>query len=303
MRSPTPTPLALENQDLVIRGGNSTDRSLAYPVNLKIQLPDDREPRVFVVQRRLVQTAQWDFDNNPDTASFITGLAVRPVMGIPWSEDNAAFVARIMPGTQFTLQMNTGAGLRYEFASTLQILRSDTSVLRQIGPGLVLILIGERDAEGALTARRQVVTAAYIADQELSRDGTLMQGMADTLPTSTPLPSPTPADSVRVEVVSISSHAPTKQVSVSLRIFNARQSPLTIGPDSLWIAFGYMARPLGPRLPADGLAPFELLPGQAVNLTVWFPWSGEPYATVGTDGLGTEGTYQFAVQLTTDTGR
>ncbi len=32
--------------------------------------------------------------------------------------------------------------------------------------------------------------------------------------------------------------------------------------------------------------PFDLLPGQAVNLSVSFPWGGEPYASLGTDGLG-----------------
>jgi hypothetical protein len=295
VHSPTPTPLALENQDQVINGG-SGDRVIAYPVNLRIQIAGSSEPRVFVVQRRVVRTAEWDFDNNPDTASFVTGMSVRPIIGIPWSEENAALFKNISSGTQFTLQMNTGALLRYDFVSTAQVTRSDTSVLRQVGPGLVLILIGERDVDNQLTATRMLVTAAYAADQELSREGVLMNTIAQSMPTSTPTAMPTPVDRIDVQMVSVTSHAPTKSLTVSLRIFNARQSSITIGPDALWVALGYSPRPPGPRIPAEGLTPFGLLPGQAVNLTVHFPWSGEPFATVGTE-IGNDGTYQFAVQL------
>jgi hypothetical protein len=118
VHSPTPTPLALENQDQVINGGSGGDRAVAYPVNLRAQVAGSLEPRVFVVQRRVVRTAEWDFDSNPDTASFVTGMSVRPIIGIPWSEENAALFKNISARTQFTLQMNTGALLRYEFVST-----------------------------------------------------------------------------------------------------------------------------------------------------------------------------------------
>jgi len=106
-----------------------------------------------------------------------------------------------------------------------------------------------------------------------------------------------PGHQADVEVVAVLSQPTAKAVTVTLRVFNARQSTVQIGPDSLWIAFGYERDPIGPRVPAEGLAPFDLLPGQAVNLSVSFPWSGEPFATLGTDGLGINGTYQFAVQF------
>ncbi|HEX9414766.1 MAG TPA: hypothetical protein VF916_14770, partial [Ktedonobacterales bacterium] len=73
--SPTPTPLALENQDKVIRGGSGGGADkIAYPVTLKVALPGAGQPRVFVVQRRTIQTSQWDFDTNPDIASFVNGM-------------------------------------------------------------------------------------------------------------------------------------------------------------------------------------------------------------------------------------
>ncbi|NJL55510.1 hypothetical protein HC928_10180 [bacterium] len=156
--SPTPTPLALEAQDDVIQGGDS-GREVAYPVNLQVILPEGDAPRVWVVQRRRVQASEWRFDLNPDTASFVNGMSVRPVIGIPWSEENESFFDDIDAGTSFLLTMNTGAVLRFEFDDRREVRRSETSIFRQVSPGLVLLLIGETDADGLPTATRTLVTA------------------------------------------------------------------------------------------------------------------------------------------------
>lgn len=171
--SPTPTPLALEAQDDVITDGDA-DRAVAYPVNLQVVLADGGTPRVWVVQRREVRAAQWNFDPNPDIASFVNGMSVRPVIGIPWSEDNAELFSAIREGAVFNLTMNTGAILRYEFAAKSEVLRSDTRIFRQVGPGLVLLLIGETDGAGLPTGTRTLVTASYPPEQELSRSGEVL---------------------------------------------------------------------------------------------------------------------------------
>lgn len=171
--SPTPTPLALEAQDDVITDGDS-DRAVAYPVNLQVILADGSAPRVWVVQRREVRAAQWNFDSNPDIASFVNGMSVRPVIGIPWSEDNDMLFESIADGAVFNLTMNTGAILTYEFATKDDVLRSDTRIFRQVGPGLVLLLIGETDSEGLPTGTRTLISASYSAEQELSRGGELL---------------------------------------------------------------------------------------------------------------------------------
>ncbi|MEO1668159.1 MAG: hypothetical protein AAFU54_26235 [Chloroflexota bacterium] len=171
--SPTPTPLALEAQDDVITGGDS-ERAVAYPVNLQVVTQDSSSPRVWVVQRRAVSAAEWNFDPNPDIASFVNGMSVRPVIGIPWSEDNAALFDVMEEGTVFNLTMNTGAILRYEFAAKTEVLRSDTRIFRQVGPGLVLLLIGETDDDGLPTGTRTLITATYPPEQELSRGGELV---------------------------------------------------------------------------------------------------------------------------------
>jgi hypothetical protein len=412
--SPTPTPLALEAQDDVIQGGDS-GREVAYPVNLQIVLPDGvagtAPPRVWVVQRRRVQASEWNFDPNPDTASFVNGMSVRPVIGVPWSEENDAFFDAVGEGTTFLLTMNTGAVLRFEFDDRREVRRSETGIFRQVSPGLVLLLIGETDDSGLPTATRTLITATYPPEQELSRDGevlgvnvTVQEGGigeqlplgdaaitlqdahlladqpdlpansqylllnfevtagADPLDTTTwrvefvdaggqvytpgsvaltytdfdALPLEIPAlsalsasvgyivpdtlqggrwvitdtagngvsfvlsfatepldlryDGVDVRLVSVI--YVEGQITTHLRIYNGRTETLHFTQDDIWLALGYAPEPPGPRNPAEGLMPFDLLPEQAVDLTLVWYWGGEPYASMGV------GEYTFAIQLT-----
>lgn len=407
--SPTPTPLALEAQDDVIQGGD-TGREAAYPVNLQVVTVEGADPRVWVVQRRRVQATEWNFDPNPDTASFVNGMWVRPVIGIPWSEENAAFFDDIGAGTNFLLTMNTGAVLRFEFDERREVRRSETSIFRQVSPGLVLLLIGETDDEGLPTATRTLVTATYPPEQELSRDGQVLgvnlsvqEGSvgdqlalgdaaitlrnARTLTDAPDLPAemqyllldfeaaagenPLDTTTWRVEFVdaggqvylpssaalaytdfdvlpsevpslsslsasigylvpralgsgrwvitdtagngvafTVSFAAPPldlryegvdvrlvsvtyveEQITTHLRIYNGRDEILHFTQDDIWLALGYAPGPPGPRNPAEGLTPFDLLPEQAVDLTLVWYWGGEPYARMGV------GEYLFTIQV------
>lgn len=167
--SPTPTPLALEESDPVIRAGDSGRRRSYYPVLLQVYPADGSAPRVFVVQERAVQTADWNFDPNPDVASWVSGLLVRPVLGLPFSPENHELLTTLAPGARFALQMNTGAVLDFTYRDTRQVSRQEAVIFTQTEPGLVLVLIGETDPEGALTETRWVVTAAYPVEQEVER--------------------------------------------------------------------------------------------------------------------------------------
>ena len=100
-----------------------------------------------------MRASEWNFDPDPDIASFLNGMSVRPVIGIPWSEDNAAWFAQIGAGAEFSLQMNTGAILSFIFDDKREVRRSDTGIFRQVNPGLVLLLLGETDADWLPTAR------------------------------------------------------------------------------------------------------------------------------------------------------
>ncbi|MCA9891437.1 MAG: hypothetical protein KC615_00545 [Anaerolineae bacterium] len=166
--SPTPTPLALEEADRVIRDGEPLSPDY-YPVLLQIYPLDATRSRVFVVQERSVETADWHFDPNPDVASWVSGLIVRPVLGIPFSEENAVFIESLQVGTRFELQMNTGAVLTFLYENTQEVVRQTSSIFQQNAPGLVLVLIGEYAPDGLLTDERTVITARYEAGNEIER--------------------------------------------------------------------------------------------------------------------------------------
>lgn len=279
----TPTPLALEDQDEIIEGGDR-GREVAYPVSLQI-VSGDAAPRVWVVQRRRVSASEWNFDPNPDTASFVNGMSVRPVIGIPWSEENGALFEVLGAGAQFTLTMNTGAVLRYEFGEVRQVQRSDTASFRQVSPGLALVLIGETDADGMPTATRTLVMASYSSDQELGREGLLTTALALPTPFPTvPAPTATPIPFAMLGVQLIAVTTLDGQVTTRLRLYNAGWETLRFTPDDLWMAFGYAENPPGPRIPAEGMIPFDLLPGQAADVTLVWPWAGEPYGSFGVGG-------------------
>ncbi len=292
--TPSPTPIALEEQDVIIRDG-VRDRAPAYPVNLQILPAGQTQPRVFVVQRRKVELSEWQYDPNPDTASFLHGLSVRPVIGVPWSPQNEALFQSLGPGSIFSLRLNTGAVQQFQFASKTQVSRSDTGAFRQVEPGLVLVLIGERDERGAPTATRSLILATYPPEQELSRGDMLAAELVELpqvdmtptpdAPTATPIPA---RDLLHVEMISV--ETVPGRISIRLRAYNGQPEPVDLCPEDFAIAFGYAPRPPGPWTTADGLEPFTLLPGQAVDLMPHWAWAGEPYAMLRV------GVYRYAVQ-------
>ncbi len=290
----TPTPLALEAQDSVIQGGDAA-RAAMYPINLQVNMPDGSSQRVWVVQRRAVAASQWNFDPDPDTASFLNGMSVRPVIGIPWSDDNATWFNDMGNGTTFTVQMNTGAILRYQFEQKSEVRRSDTEIFRQVSPGLVLLLLGATNDDGLPTASRTMVLAAYPPDQELSRQGELAGAFALPTPELSPTVIPTatatlpPFRGLDAQIINVTYQ--TGELTARLRLYNGGSAPMSITPDDVWLALGYAANPPGPRAPATALTPFDLLPGQAADLTLTWPWQDEPYADIGIAD------YRFAFQV------
>ncbi len=287
LHTATPTPLALEAQDSIIRGGDTSGSALIYPVNLRVILGSEVQPRIFIVQRKLIQTTEWNYEDNPDTASYISGLIVRPVLGIPWSEENEVLFDRMAAGTAFVLQMNTGAALRFQFVSLSLVNRADTSAFRQTGPGLVLALIGHRNPEtNEPTPNRVIVLANYLPEQELA-SGILSGIQLPVIDAPTPTLTPTPVQ--RMDVQLIAAESTDGRVAIRLRIYNGRYSRVRLDSQSVWLIYGYTERPVGPRVAAE-IQPFDLEPGQAVDLTLTFAWHGEPFAT-----LGVLGDYQFAI--------
>lgn len=57
------------------------------------------------------------------------------------------------------------------------------------------------------------------------------------------------------------------------------------------LALGYAPDPSGPRNPAEEMQSFELLPEPAVNLTLVWYWTGEPYGALQVGG------YHYTLQF------
>jgi hypothetical protein len=63
------------------------------------------------------------------------------------------------------------------------------------------------------------------------------------------------------------------------------------GFNSLSGAARTLTHPPGPRAPAECLAPFTLLPGQAADMILVWLWQGEPFGALGI------GDYRYNLQF------
>lgn len=276
--TPTPTPLALRESDRFVGGGQRSNRTF-FPVMFTVDVPGDAQPRVFVVQERVVNTSEWHYETNPDVASWVSGMLVQPVIGIPFSDANADLMERLIPGTTFTLRMNTGAELRFEFASMTQVGRQDTIIFRQREPGLALVLIGETDNYGSPTLSRPVALANYLPEQELAALG----GTRD-MPTPTLIPTP-PSTVNGLDVQLRAVRLDGRSLYVDARFFNPQREEVTISSDDLWVIFGFVSQPNGVQHTPVEFSGIRVASGMAMDTTIHFAWNGsDPYATLNLAG-------------------
>jgi hypothetical protein len=287
-QTPTPTPLALVDSDRFVGGGERSNRTF-YPVLFTVDVPDDSQPRVFVVQEQVVNTSEWHYESNPDVASWVSGMTVRPVIGIPFSDSNADLMQRLTPETIFTLRMNTGAELRFQFMSSTQVGRQDTTLFQQRKPGLALVLIGETDQHGAPTQFRPVALAAYLPEQELE-----ILGEAHDLPTPTPQPTaPSIVDGLDVQLRAV--HLDERNLYIEVRFFNPQPDTVTITPSDLWATFGFVSNPNGVHIAPVDFESKHISSGSAVDMTIQFAWNGnDPFVTLHLTG------WSYAVTLLGD---
>lgn len=163
---PTATALALVDTDRFVDESDPRSNRDYFPVVFRV-IPGSDMARVFVVQERLVNTSEWNYEANPDVASWISGMFIRPVIGIPFNEDNQSLFASLDEGAEFILRMNTGAELRFQFDELINIPRDDSAIFSQQTAGIAVLLIGQIDEDGLPTSSRQVALGHYLVAQEL----------------------------------------------------------------------------------------------------------------------------------------
>lgn len=162
---PTETPLALVDADRYVSDSDGRSNRNFYPVVFRV-VPPNRAPRVFVVQERLVDITEWQYESNPDVASWLSGMLVHPVLDIPYSDNNLRLFELLEDGTDFILRMNTGAELVFRFDALRQIAHDDTALFSQLTTGIAIVLIGQTGTEGLPTPLRLVAVGSYNAAQD-----------------------------------------------------------------------------------------------------------------------------------------
>jgi hypothetical protein len=163
----TPTPLALDDIDRPIKAGDEVRNY--YPVILEIQ-PANAPARVFPVQQKEVDVAQWLYASDPDVASAVLGTVIRPVLGVPYTPENGTFFEALRSGDRITLRMSTGSTLFFTIANISRVERQDTSIFSQTSPGLVITLLNDPAGD------RLVIYGSYPAGQEVASTGNTFVG-------------------------------------------------------------------------------------------------------------------------------
>jgi len=201
--TPTPTPLALDDIDRPIKAGE--DLRDYYPVLLEI-VPMLGLPRVFPVQQRGVEIAEWAFEPDPDVASAVLGMVVRPVLGIPYTTPNAEFLNALQAGDAIHLRMSTGQTLLFEVSSSERVSRQEVSIFDQSNPGIALVLLQDPAGDrlviyGQYPAGQEVLDAGAGGDNSLNAEGvsaSLGNGVSltvlDTYTSAGPSGSPVPPE-------------------------------------------------------------------------------------------------------------
>lgn len=159
----TETPIVFDDLDAVIGQG---DFENYFPILLEVQ-PQDVSSRVYVVQQKPIDVAAWDYDErNPDIATWISGLLVKPVLGIPFTPDNKSLLDDVQAGDELLLHMSTGNILKFVVEEKDRVVRQDTTLFQQNEPGIVLVMLGETGANDRL-----VIIGSYPPEQELQQEG------------------------------------------------------------------------------------------------------------------------------------
>src|SRR5690606_20384445 len=123
-----------------------------------------------------------------------------------------------------------------------------------------------------------LITADYPPEQELSRDG-----ITDEIVSASPTPAPDAVSGgLHAELIEVYTSGET--LTTHLRLYNGGTEALTIAQDDVWLATGFSENPQGPRVPAEGMQAFDLLPEQAADVTLVWAWGGEPYTTLVVGG-------------------
>lgn len=120
----------------------------------------------------------WPVPGNPAQAAWVYGTLVNYVLGIPYSEENAALLQGLAPTAVVTLTLENGIALTFGSPQVaLQV--PEAGLFEQRQPGLTLVLLGGPEGGEA----RWVLRTAYLPSVSVAMGQT--QAIGDTFITAT----------------------------------------------------------------------------------------------------------------------
>lgn len=108
---------------------------LPYPVSL--ELPGGWS---FSLQKSTVSDGQW----KPTAGEWLEGTELRRVVALPWNTQTEAVVRTFQAGDQVELGLSNDRTLQYEVEKVERVPVSDTSIMSDPSPALVIILFEEK---------------------------------------------------------------------------------------------------------------------------------------------------------------
>ncbi len=104
----------------------------------------------FTVEAATAVSPTWQFNPDPARASWLPTTALPYVVGIPYSQANAALFAAARPGQVVTMQNSIGATLRFQVNTVARVKPEDTSSAAHLGLGMILYLLADPAPDRAM---------------------------------------------------------------------------------------------------------------------------------------------------------
>jgi hypothetical protein len=101
----------------------------------------------------------WKFSSDPTAANWVSGTFLNYVVGISYTEANAALFAALKPGDPVEVTRADGAVYTFLADQVRRVAPTDTSLLQQDHPAITLLLVGDTAPDRAVVQAHFVESA------------------------------------------------------------------------------------------------------------------------------------------------
>ena len=96
---------------------------------------------------KLTSSAVAAMPDKPGTGLWLMGSEVRRIIELPWNKQTEAVIQTFTPGDLIQIKFDDGSVLNYKVDQVTRVDATDTSILTDNKPSLLIILAGEKDTQ------------------------------------------------------------------------------------------------------------------------------------------------------------